>query len=181
VYVQEVLGAGPHTLYVDAELLAHPWYRARLRERVPSLPDVDKPLTMMGLIWQDGALAHVPIYLANVFSRPADELARVPEGMLWRIPPQRLPLAELPAAAQPEHWTPERILARHLAACERMQIRPGDFGGLEHPRGHPWSADLWWVYVDPAKKMASALARAGRSDDVALVGDALEHRTGTRP
>jgi hypothetical protein len=181
LYVQAVLGAGPHTLYVDAELLGYPWYRARLRERVPGLPDVDKPLAMMGMIWQDPALAHVPIYLANVFSRPASKLARVPEGMLWRIPPQGLPPAELPDAARPEHWTPERVLARHLAACERMRIQPSDFGGFEHPRGHPWSADLWFAYVDAAKALTTGLARAGRSGDVALVAEALERRTGTRP
>lgn len=171
LYVQEVLGAGQHTLYVDAELLGYPWYRARLRERVPSLPDVDKPLAMIGAIWRDPALAHVPIYLANVFSRPAAELDKVPEGMLWRVVP-----------ATPGDWSPDRILARHLAACARMQIGPSDFGGLEHPRGHPWSADLWFRYVDTAQQLASGLARAERHDqDLVLVGDALERCCGTRP
>jgi hypothetical protein len=177
LYVQEVLGAGQHTLYVDAELLGYPWYRARLRERVPSLPDVDKPLAMIGAIWQDPELAHVPIYLANVFSRPAAELDKLPEGMLWRVVP-----ATQPSVFAADDWTHDRILARHLAACARMQIRPSDFGGLEHPRGHPWSADLWFRYVDTAQQLVLGLARAGRrSEDIALVGDALERRTGVRP
>jgi hypothetical protein len=173
LYVQAVLGAGPHTLYIDAELLAHPWYRARLRERVPGLPDVDKPLAMIGAIWSDPALAEVPIYLANVFSRPAAELAKVPEGVLWRVPP----LPELPIFAASE-WSHEGILARHLAAYGRMRIQPEDFGGLEHPRGHPWSADLWHAYVDKARLLASALARAGREDGVEAVAAVLERRTG---
>jgi hypothetical protein len=176
LYVQEVLGAGPHTLYIDAELLGYPWYRARLRERVPSLPDVDKPLAMIGAIWRDPELAHVPIYLANVFSRPAAQLDKLPEGMLWRV----VPATQSGFAAA--DWTHDRILARHLAACERMRIRPSDFGGLEHPRGHPWSADLWFRYVDTAQQLVSGLTRAGRPDhDVMLVGDALEQHTGTRP
>lgn len=178
LYVQSVLGAGPHTLYIDAELLGYPWYRARLRERVPSLPDVDKPLAMIGAIWQDPALAHVPIYLANVFSRPAAALDKLPEGMLWRVVPPTPPGS---AGSLGDEWTHERILARHLAACARMQIRPSDFGGLEHPRGHPWSADLWFAYVDVAKQLASGLVRAGRPHaDIALVNDALERRTGAR-
>jgi hypothetical protein len=174
LYVQEVLGAGPHTLYVDAELLGYPWYRARLRERVPSLPDVDKPLAMIGAIWRDPELAHVPIYLANVFSRPAAELDKLPEGMLLRVVPATPP-------TDPPH---DQILARHLAACARMQIRPSDFGGLEHPRGHPWSADLWFRYVDTAQQLASGLARAGRpnhDEEILLVGDALERCCGLRP
>jgi hypothetical protein len=181
LYVQEVLGAGAHTLYVDAELLGYPWYRARLRERVPRLPDVDKPLAMIGAIWQDPELAHVPIYLANVFSRPAAKLDKLPEGMLWRVPPP----ADRPDLAvgnsSTREWTPERILARHLAASERMRIQPRDFAGLEHPRGHPWSADLWFAYVEPARQLASALARSGHGESVARVADALEHHTGVRP
>jgi hypothetical protein len=181
LYVQEVLGAGAHTLYVDAELLGYPWYRARLRERVPRLPDVDKPLAMIGAIWQDPELAHVPIYLANVFSRPAAKLDKLPEGMLWRVPPP----ADRPDLAvgnsSTREWTPERILARHLAASERMRIQPRDFAGLEHPRGHPWSADLWFAYVEPARQLASALARSGHGESVARVADALEHHTGARP
>jgi hypothetical protein len=175
LYVQAVLGAGPHTLYIDAELLGYPWYRARLRERVPSLPDIDKPLALIGAIWQDPELAHVPIYLANVFSRPAAELDKLPEGMLWRVVPAT------PLSFAPADWTHDQILARHLAACARMQILPTDFGGLEHPRGHPWSADLWFAYVDAAEQLVSGLARAGRTDDIVRVGDALERRTGARP
>jgi hypothetical protein len=176
LYVQEVLGAGAHTLYVDAELLGYPWYRARLRERVPSLPDVDKPLAMIGAIWRDPELAHVPIYLANVFSRPAARIDKLPEGMLWRVPPS----THRPDVST-DDWTPERILARHLAASERMRIRPRDFAGLEHPRGHPWSADLWFGYVDVARQLAVGLGRDGRGESISLVGDALERHTGARP
>ncbi|WP_181198142.1 glycosyltransferase family 39 protein [Enhygromyxa salina] len=175
LYVQEVLGAGSHTLYIDAQLLAHPWYRARLRARVPSLPDVDKPLKMMGMIWSDPELAAVPIYLANVFSRPAAELPRVPEGVLWRVPPP----PEFPSYAAAD-WTFDKILERHLDACARMRVEAPDFAGLTHPRGHPWSADLWFAYVDKARQLAATLARAGRQDAIPAVGEALEQRTGAK-
>ncbi|PRP99575.1 DUF2723 domain-containing protein [Enhygromyxa salina] len=173
LYVQDVLGAGSHTLYVDAQLLAHPWYRERLRARLPKLPDVDKPLQLIGAIWSDPELAQLPIYLANVFSRPAAELPKVPEGMLWRVPP---PTGHPTFTASA--WTHEQILARHLAASARMRIRPGDFSGLTHPRGHPWSADLWFAYVDPAKRLAATLARAGHEDALPAVQAALELRVG---
>jgi hypothetical protein len=173
LYAQAVLGASPHTLYIDAQLLAHPWYRARLRARLPSLPDVAKPLALIGAIWSDPELDQVPIYLANVFSAPADRLTKVPEGMLWRIPPP----ADHPRfeAAQ---WTPEAIAARHLAAFARYRIARDDFAGLEHPRRHPWSADLWHAYVDTSLALASMLARAGHERDAARVLAALHARTG---
>jgi hypothetical protein len=173
LYVQAVLGAGPHTLYVDADLLSHAWYRERLRAQVPTLPDVDKPLKLMGAIWSDPALAQVPIYLANVFSRPASQLPKVPEGMLWRVPPP----ADHPVF-EPSEWTHDKILERHLAATARMQIRPEDFGGLTHPRGHPWSADLWFAYVDKAQLLASTLTRAGLEHALPAIREALEQHTG---
>lgn len=175
LYVQEVLGAGPHTLYIDAQLLAHAWYRERLRARVPGLPDIDKPLKLIGEIWSDPELAQVPIYFANVFSRPAAELPKVPEGMLWRVPPP----ADYPSFVASQ-WTHEQILARHLAASGRMRIRPKDFSGLTHPRGHPWSADLWFAYVDKARLLGSALARAGYEDALPAVREALELRVGAQ-
>ncbi|KIG15960.1 hypothetical protein DB30_05014 [Enhygromyxa salina] len=173
LYVQEVLGAGSHTLYIDASLLTHAWYRERLRARVPGLPDVDKPLQLIGEIWSDPELGQVPIYLANVFSRPAAELPKVPEGMLWRVPPPTWHSSFIES-----QWTHQQILARHLAASARMRIRPGDFSGLTHPRGHPWSADLWFVYVDTAKRLASTLARAGHEDELPAIRAALELRVG---
>jgi hypothetical protein len=173
VYAQAVLGAGAHTLYVDAQLLAHPWYRARLRGRVPSLPDVDKPLRMIGAIWSDPELASVPIYLANVFSEPTDRLAKVPEGLLWRVPPP----SDHPSFV-PADWTHEAIAARHLAAFSRYRVSVEDFGGLTHPRGHPWSADLWYAYVDKSQLLAATLARANRNAEAQQVLNALEHCTG---
>jgi hypothetical protein len=176
LYVQQVLGAGSHTLYIDAQLLAHPWYRERLRAQLPSLPDVDKPLKLIGEIWSDPQLAHVPIYLANVFSRPAAALTKVPEGMLWRVPPP--PGHPSFVAAQ---WTHEQVLARHLAASARMRIRPRDFSGLTHPRGHPWSADLWFAYVDKARMLGEALVSAGHGDALPAIHEALERHADTKP
>ncbi|MFO7566514.1 MAG: DUF2723 domain-containing protein [Enhygromyxa sp.] len=172
LYAQAVLGAGAHTLYVDAQLLAHPWYREQLRARVPTLPEVDRPLKLIGAIWSDPELASVPIYLANVFSEPAARLPKIPEGMLWRIPPP----SDHPSfvAAQ---WSPEAITERHLAAYARYRISAADFAGLTHPRGHPWSADLWHAYVDKGRQLAATLLRTGHEHEAQQVLDALEART----
>ena len=173
LYAQTVLGAGEHTLYIDAQLLAHPWYRARLRARVPSLPDVDKPLMLIGALWSDPTLDAVPIYLANVFSGPAERLTRIPEGMLWRIPPP----ADHPRF-DPAAWTPEAIAERHLAAFGRYRATDDDFAGLVHPRRHPWSADLWHAYVDKSRALADSLVRAGHEQLAERVLAALQERTG---
>jgi hypothetical protein len=173
LYAQAVLGAGSHTLYIDAQLLAHPWYRARLRARLPRLPDTDKPLRMIGEIWADPALAATPIYLANVFSGPADRLTKVPEGLLWRIP---VPADHPSFAAQ--DWTHDAIVGRHLAAFARYRVTPADFAGLTHPRGHPWSADLWHAYVDKSRALAAMLTRDGHGAQAKQVLDALALRTG---
>ncbi|NVB42160.1 DUF2723 domain-containing protein [Pseudenhygromyxa sp. WMMC2535] len=173
LYAREVLGAGEHTLYIDAQLLAHPWYRARLRERVPTLPDVDKPLRLIAEIWSDPTLDQLPIYLANVFSRPAESFPRVPEGLLWRIP---LPASHPRFVA--EDWSLDAVTQRHLAALDRLQVRAEDFAGLDHPRGHPWSADLWRAYVDKSRALAAQLAAAERVDALLALDARLRQLTG---
>lgn len=180
LYVQSVLDAGQHTLYIDAQLLVHPWYRAHLRERLPSLPDVEKPLRLIGAIWSDPELDSVPIYLANVFSEPAQRLPRVPEGLLWRVvlPPDH-------PRFRPEDWQPEAIAQRHLAALDRCQARPEDFAGLEHPKSHPWSADLASAYVEPSRALIVQLAQLARSGQpelaetyVPAIAESVQDRVG---
>ncbi len=177
LYVQAVRGEGLHTLYVDASLFTQPWYRAWLRSRFPALPEVDKPLALVGALWSDPRTAGVPIYLANLFSRPAaEQTLRVPEGLLWRVMPPPDHPAHVAAA-----WTPEAIVERHLAACERMVARPADFPALGSERAafaHPWSADLRYAYVEKAHALALALARAGRLELREQVGEALDARVG---
>ncbi len=176
LYVQEVLGAGRHTLYIDASLLTRPWYREHLRRRFPELPEVDKPLRLIGALWSDPRFDAVPIYMANVWSAPAERLARVPEGMLWRVvPPSDHPRFD------PSHWTPDAIADRHLAAFERYTISPSDFpppSRLGAPTAHPWSSDLRFAYSDKARALASALVRAGRLDRLDAIEHALSTRTG---
>ncbi|MCA9683563.1 MAG: DUF2723 domain-containing protein [Myxococcales bacterium] len=173
LYAREVLAAGEHTLYIDAALLAHPWYRARLRRRVPTLPDVDKPLRLIGAIWSDPSLDQVPIYLANVFSAPAEKLERVPEGLLWRV----VPPADHPRFVA-EQWSLSAITERHLDALARLRARPEDFAGRTHPRGHPWSADLLESYREPSRALMTALARAGRVESIPEVERRLEDLIG---
>ncbi|MFV8756202.1 protein O-mannosyl-transferase family [Nannocystaceae bacterium ST9] len=176
LYVQSVLGAGEHVLYVDAILFTQPWYRAWIRRRFPELPDAEKPLELIGALWSDPRLDDVPIYLANVFSRPANELAKVPEGLLWRVvPPHDHPIFV------PEQWTSEAIVERHLAACDRMAIRADDFPSDRSDRAawaHPWSSDLRYAYVEKAHALVRALERSGDRRRIPEVLDALRSRTG---
>jgi hypothetical protein len=146
LYAQEVLGVAPHVLYVDAALLAHPWYRAHLRARMPELPDVDKPLQLIGELWQQPALSSTPVYLANDFSRPSKSLPRVPQGALWRV----LPPAEL-------HVAPEMVLQRHREALARIGPFPDE---LPRP-GHPFADDLMAAWAEKTFALASALRASG--------------------
>ncbi|GEM_PF-2288182 len=173
LYASEVLGAGSHTLYIDAQLLAHPWYRARLRARVPDLPDTDKPLRLIGAIWSDPRFDATPLYLANIFSTPAGRLPRVPEGLLWRIPPP----PDHPRF-DPDAWTPEAILSRHLTALDACEARPEHFAGREHPRAHPWSAELRTHYLDVSRAAAGLAVRAGALDKVEAIDAALRLHIG---
>lgn len=170
LYVQAVRGVAPQTLYIDAQLLAHPWYRAQLRARLPSLPDVDKPMRLINAIEATPALADLPIYLANVFSAPAARRPKVPEGLLWRVVPHPQSPRFDPAA-----WTADAILDRHLAAYARMSATPADFAAH---RRDPWTADLAYAYADKARELAAALARDGRGDAIPAVAEALSRRTG---
>lgn len=156
LYATEVLGTRPEVVYVDASLLYHPWYRNRIARRWPGLPVADKPLKMMGQIWQSEEHADTPIYLANVFSKPAaTELSLVPEGILWRV---------VPPHASPEQFEPQRLAERHLAALERYRATPEQFAGLHSPAGHPWSVDLWAPYMQQTSQLAQAMRQNGRAD-----------------
>jgi hypothetical protein len=155
LFARQVLGAGEHVVYVDASLLAHPWYRARLRRALPWLPDVDKPLRLMGAIWADPAHRDTPIYLANLFSRPATTLPVVPEGILWRVLPSHVPPPSVDA-----------VVAAHLDALSRYRPPPRP---SPHP-GHPWTADLVAAYHQGHRKLVAALRAEGRTaqaDDLA--------------
>ena len=180
LYVQSVLGEGSHTLYIDAILFTQPWYRAQIRRRFPELPDVDMPLKLIGALWSDPRLDDVPIYLANVFSKPASQLTTVPEGLLWRVVPPR----DHPVFVA-DQWTTDAVLARHLAACERMSVRASDFPPLDSDRDawtHPWSNDLRFAYVEKAHALALVLQRSGdtsaSASAVEKVMAALRTRTG---
>jgi hypothetical protein len=147
LFAREVLGEGSHVLYIDASMLAYPWYRAHLRRQFPHLPDVDKPLRLMDALWRDPQLHDTPIYLANVFSRPSSKLPRVPEGILWRV----LPPHALAIGAQ-------EVLARHRAALGRYGPRsPGE----EPLPGHPFAGDLAQAYTEGSTMLAEALRAEG--------------------
>ncbi len=147
LYAQEVLGEGKGVLYIDASLLAHPWYRARLRRRMPGLPDIDKPVRLLTALQADPAWDEVPLYLSNDFSRHSVGLPRVPEGVLWRLVHPRLPPP-----------TADEVLTRHKAALRRYGPIPKDaFYG-----GHPFAADLLAGYLATTKTLGEALYREGR-------------------
>ncbi len=158
LFMQQVGQKGRDVLYVDAQLLTHAWYRSFLRKRWPDLPDVDKPLHLMSALWRHPTLAQTPIYIANIFSRPASKLQMIPEGMLLRVIPPVTALNRLPD----EFFDPNAIAKRHLAALGRYIARPAMFGGRSHPRAHPWSADLWHRYAEGSQQLSARL----RADDL---------------
>jgi hypothetical protein len=146
LWAHEVLREGPQVLYVDASLLAHPWYRAWLRRRWPALPDADKPVALVLALWETESGRATAVYLANDFSLPSTTLPRVPEGALWRVlAPDELTIA------------PTTVLARHLAARARL------LGPASDPRS-PFSADLAASAAEPTLRLEQALRRAGRAD-----------------
>ena len=150
LFAQEVLGLGPDVLYVDASLLAHPWYRARLRARVPELPDHAKPVALLNAITQDPKFDDYELFLANDFSVKSAAIPRAPRGVLWEI--------GRPGSAPP---TLDDVLAKHEAALTRY--RPGVPETLVS--GHPFAIDLMTAYTEGSRQLAIALENAGRSDD----------------
>ena len=166
-FAQEVLGLGPAILYVDASLLAHPWYREHLRRRFPELPDVDKPVRLMQALWEDPQWRDTPIYLTNDFSLPSRSLPRVPEGILWRVlPPHQIEVEPLP------------VLQRHKAALQRYGAPPR--GPLME--GHPFSADLSLSYTEGTGQLARALAAQGMPEQgEALLREALAPSSPSAP
>jgi hypothetical protein len=165
LYASEVLGTRPDVVYVDASLLYHPWYRERIRQKWPGLPVQDKPLKTMAAIWQHEGLRDTPIYIANLFSRPAaKELHLVPEGVLWRV---------IPPGADPAQFDAMQAATRHLEALGRYRAKAGSFAGLHSPNGHPWSVDLWHPYVDHTAQVTAIAGRAGHEDLAARLEDAL--------
>jgi hypothetical protein len=159
LFVQHVLGHGSRTLYVDASLLSHAWYREQLRRRFPALPDEGKPVALVRALWADPALRDTPIYLANVFSRPAASLPVVPQGVLWRVlPPHRPPPS------------PARIVDDHVAALRRYDL---PLPSVRHA-AHPWTDDLAAAYNEGTLRLLAALSAEGRAAEA----DALRQAHG---
>ena len=160
LYAQQVLGEGPNVLYIDGSLLFHPWYRARLRQQEPTLPDIDKPVLLLTTLQADPAWNDVPMYLTNDFSRHSVGLERVPEGVLWRLVNPRLP----PPST-------DDVLARHRAALEKY----GLLTKVPFVDGHPFASDLRATYLATTKALGEALYAQGRPADAeALLRDAID-------
>ena len=165
LFAQAVLGHGPEVVYVDASLLAHPWYRAQLRARVPELPDAEKPLQLIGALWSDPRFADSEVYLANIFSRPARSLALAPQGILWRV------------LRPDEQASPLDVLPAHRAALARYVRAPGT-GAMPTDAvmydAHPFAADLLAQYPERTAELARALRDTGHPHEAdALLTEAL--------
>jgi hypothetical protein len=164
LYAQAVLERGPDVLYVDAAMLAYPWYRAWLHERAPDLPDIDKPVKLLTALAADPAWEDAAFYLANDFSRHSAALARVPEGVLWRL--------VLPGTPPP---TADEVLARHRAALRRYVAEHGPPPTAPAFPAHPFASDLSSTYADRTMALAAALREEGRNADAErLLFDAVE-------
>ncbi|MCA9712271.1 MAG: hypothetical protein KDK70_40920, partial [Myxococcales bacterium] len=158
LFVQQVRGQAPDVLYVDASLLSQPWYREHLRARWPELPEIDKPVALIGALWSDPAWADTPILLANVFSRPASQLPVVPYGLLWRVLPPH-----------DRQVTPQRVIDDHLAALARYGTPPAPASAP----AHPWTADLHAAYHEGTERLLAALRAEGRDAERRALLDAL--------
>lgn len=150
LYAQQVLGEGKNIVYIDASLLAYPWYRARLRTQLPALPDIDKPVRLLTALQADPAWDDVPLYLTNDFSRHSVGLGRVPEGVLWRLVHPRLPPT-----------TADEVVTRHKAALKRY----GPLVKVPFVEGHPFATDVSTTYLKTTKALGEALYAEGRSAD----------------
>lgn len=163
LFAQAVLEQGPNVLYVDASMLAYPWYRAWLRERFPDLPDHDKPVKLVTSMAIDPAFDDVDFYLANDFSRHSAALLRAPEGVLHRLIFER---------GRPRP-TLDEVLARHRAALQRYGPPPAE---VALP-AHPFATDLASAYAEGTRSLAVALRNAGRPEAAeALLREALDPR-----
>ncbi|MBX7084397.1 MAG: hypothetical protein K1X88_34645, partial [Nannocystaceae bacterium] len=150
LWAQQVLGAAPHVIYIDASLLQQRWYRVRLQRLLPpglaDLAEIDKPVAWLGALWQHEQGRALPVYLANDFSVPSTTLPRVPQGVAWRV-----------LAPWEQGLGPEQVLARHLAARARLLGPPAQLHS-------PFASDLAASYAEIEGKLARALAAAGRRD-----------------
>ena len=146
LFVQSVHHTRPEVLYIDGSLLAHDWYRAWLRERMPRIPDIDKPVRLLTALQQDPRWAGVPLYLTNDFSRHSVALPRVPEGLLWRL---------LDPTKPPP--PPAEVVERHKLALARYGPPPD----TKMISAHPFAIDLITAYTEGTTQLALALERGG--------------------
>ncbi len=147
LFAHTALGVGDDVVYIDASLLSHAWYRARLRRRLPELPDIDKPVLLLTTMQADPAWDDTALYLTNDFSRHSVGLPRVPEGVLWRLVHPRLP----PPSA-------DAVVGRHKAALARYGPIPRE----AFFSGHPFAIDLLTAYTETTAQLAQALQSEGR-------------------
>lgn len=150
LYAKTVLKKGPQVVYVDASMLGHEWYRARLQQQLPGLPDHDKPIRLLDAVARDPTFADVELYLANDFSVPSSRVPRAPAGVLWRV--------LRPGETEPSL---DEVLAQHRAALSRYS--PAATGVLVS--GHPFAIDLLTTYTEGTRRLGMALDAAGRPED----------------
>jgi hypothetical protein len=157
LYVREILQLAPHVIFIDAGLLPYDWYRLHLQTRWPDLPVDDRPVKMINAMLADPKWSKRPLYLANIFSRPASQIRRVPEGIAWRV--------VAPGADRTPEFSDEALADRHLQAFSRLRGQPGDFAGIVDPsaaKHHPWSIDLWQPYIETTTALVAHLRARGK-------------------
>lgn len=167
LYAQTIRGEGANVLYIDASLLAHPWYRARLRDQEPALPDIDKPVRLLTTLQADPSWDAVDLYLTNDFSVHSAGLPRVPEGLLWRLVHPRLPPP-----------TSRDVLRRHVDALAKY----GPVSREAFYSGHPFAADLVAQYLSTTASLAQALEAEGHEATAeALLRFGMQPNAAPRP
>ncbi len=150
LFLQRVMGVGSNVLYIDAHLWTYPWYRTRVWSAVPSLPHKNHAAALMRALLQHPSWRNVPIYLTNVFSKGAQALPRVPEGVLWRVI----------APHQASDLSLDDMVARHLQALMRYDMPPMSPAFEDHPFEH----DLDAVVYIRTKHLIGLMQRESRPD-----------------
>ncbi len=151
-YVQRALGAGGDAVYVDAQMLLHPWYRQRIESRIGApIPEVDveaRRVAVADLVARWLAEGR-PVYLTNTFSEGmARSFALVPVGTLLEVVP--------PGAPPPSLFEVE---ARNSSIFARFVLEPT-------PPHDPtsWAAYVYTSYARPWRDLAPAFDRVGLTE-----------------
>jgi len=156
-YLQLARDVRPDVFYLDVEMIAHRWYRARVDARLgyPAIPDGPGPASLR-LVKQ--LLDHGRTVFLDSPAQPGSPQARIvaaapsyPWGTVIRVLP---PGSKLPAI--------DALEAENVALLDQLTPR-----GERPAVGEGWAAFVYRRYAAPWETLAIAYREAGRDEDAA--------------